>query len=416
MMGYLEMSLVVVLWMVHFGLLFLINADVRERGLGAKYAVTIFTFYTLTLLVPFYNHEHFDYVVNYVPSSTSLFLGVCADLSMLAAVRWSFPVQVVPNMMSGSQIGFALLVAVAAVAQVIDIVMNRELLLLPKELYIEAEKVPNLLVFSIPAQLILLGGALYSPFKKAPLRLLIAVQAIVATVLSVVQGYRGVALMVVLHFVYRRWPRLSPLVPTLLMTVAGELSNPIKYFVGGLLLNDKFDAVGMLDYYGSHLDLLVGLSGEQKAIVSNLVLGMKELALGDPILELRNLFPLTNALFGNITATSATRLGELAGVGYGQGTAYSFVLFIAEAMVIAPLMMLGVTRMMRLLGGTPLAFVSWTVFFSLMRDTPAFWSGELKMSVLLTLIVIAVSFCCGEYSRLYAKDVASSHGTNRDLQ
>jgi hypothetical protein len=415
MTGYLEMSLVAVLWMVHVGLLFLINVDVRERGLGAKFAVTIFTFYTLTLLVPFYNHEHFDYVVSYVPSSTSLFLGVCADLSMLAAMRWSFPVQAVPGMLSGSQTGFALLVAVAAVAQVIDIVVNRELLLLPKELYIEAEKVPNLLVFSIPAPLILLGGALYSPFKKAPVRLLIAVLAIVATVLSVVQGYRGVALIAVLHFVYRRWPRLSPLVPALLMTVAGELSNPIKYFVGGLLLNDNFDAAGMFDYYGSHLDLLVGLSGEQKAIVSNLVLGMKDLALGDPILELRNLFPLTNALFGSITTTSATRLGELAGVGYGQGTAYSFVLFIAEALVIAPLLMLGITRMMRVLGGTPLAFVSWTVFFSLMRDTPAFWAGELKMSVLLTLIVIAVSFCCAEYSRLYARDAVLPHGTNRDL-
>ena len=142
---------------------------------------------------------------------------------------------------------------------------------------------------------------------------------------------------------------------------------------------------------------------------------MKDMALVDPILELRNLFPLTNALFGSITTTSATRLGELAGVGFGQGTAYSFVLFIAEALMIAPLLMLGITRMMRVLGGTPLTFVSWTVFFSLMRDTPAFWAGELKMSVLLTLTVIAVSFCCAEYSRLYAKGAVLSHGTNRDL-
>jgi hypothetical protein len=415
MTDYLDITLVAVLWMAHFMLLFQINADVRERGLGAKFAVTIFTFYTLTLLVPFYNHEHFDYLVTYIPSANSLFLGVCADLSMLAAIRWSFPAQAVPVSHGGARIGFALLVVVAAVAQVIDIAMNRELLLLPKELYIEAEKVPNLLIFSIPAQLILLGGALYSPFKNKPVKLLIALLAIVATVLSVVQGYRAVALIVLLHFVYRRWPRMSPLVPTLLMTVAGELSNPIKYFVGGLLLNDNFDAAGMLDHYGSHLELLIGLSGEQKAIVSNLVLGLKDLAVGDPILELRNLFPLTNALFGNITATSATRLGELAGVGYGQGTAYSFVLFIAEALVIAPLMLLGVTRMMRVLGGTPLTFVSWTVFFSLMRDTPAFWSGELKMSVLLTLVVIAVSFCCAEYARLCARDVVFPYGTNRDL-
>jgi hypothetical protein len=415
MTGYLDLALTAVLWMVHFLLLLLINADVRERGLAAKFAVTIFAFYTLTLLVPFYDHEHFDYVVSYVPSAGSLFLGVCADLSMLAAIRWSFPVQAVPGLLRGQKAGFALLVAVAAVAQVIDIAMNRELLLLPKELYIEAEKLPNLLFFSIPAPLILLGGALYSPFNKTPVRFLIAVLAVVATLLSVVQGYRGLALMVVLHFVYRRWPRLSPLVPALVMTVAGELSNPIKYFVGGLLLNDQFDASGMLDYYGAHLDLLIGLSGEQKAIVSNLVLGMKALAVGDPILELRNLFPLTNALFGSITATSATRLGELAGVGVGQGTAYSFVLFIAESLVIAPLMLLCVTRMMRALGGTPLAFVSWTVFFSLMRDTPAFWSGELKMSVILTFIVIAISFCCTGFARLWARNLAFPIGSRRDF-
>jgi hypothetical protein len=404
MTNHLEMTLVAVLWLVHFVLLLLISADVRERGLAAKYAVTIFTFYTLTLLVPFYNHEHFDYVVTYLPSLSSLFLGVCADLSMLAAIRWSFPVHTAPSAFNGSRVGFALLVGLAAVAQLIDIAMNKELMLLPKELYIEAEKVPNLLVFSIPAPLILLGGALYSPFKKAPVRLLVAMLAMVATVLSVVQGYRGVALIVVLHFVYRRWPRLSPLAPALIMTVAGELSNPIKYFVGGILLNDNFDASSMLEYYGTHLDLLIGLSGEQKAIVANLVLGMKHLEVGHPILELRNLFPLSNALFGNITATSATRLGALAGVGYGQGTAYSFVLFIAESLVVAPLMLLCVTRMMRVLAGTPLAFVSWTVFFSLMRDTPAFWSGELKMSVLLTLLVNAVAFCFAEYVRIMRRD------------
>jgi hypothetical protein len=168
MTGYLDLALTAVLWMVHFLLLLLINADVRERGLAAKFAVTIFAFYTLTLLVPFYDHEHFDYVVSYVPSAGSLFLGVCADLSMLAAIRWSFPVQAVPGLLRGQKAGFALLVAVAAVAQVIDIAMNRELLLLPKELYIEAEKLPNLLFFSIPAPLILLGGALYSPVQQDP--------------------------------------------------------------------------------------------------------------------------------------------------------------------------------------------------------------------------------------------------------
>lgn len=415
MTGFLCEVLVALLWMAHCGLLLWINADVRERGLAAKFAVTVFTFYTLTLLVPFYNHEHFEYLITYIPSANSLFLGVCADLSMITAIRWSFPAQAPRSLLRGSQIGLALLVVVAALAQVIDIVMNRELLLLPKELYIEAEKVPNLLFFSVPAQLILLGGALYSPFKSRPVKVVIAMLAIVANVVSVVQGYRGVALIAVLYFLYRRWPRLSPLVPALVMTVAGELSNPIKYFVGGLLLNDNFDAASMLDYYSSHLNMLIGLSGEQKAIVSNLVLGLKDLAVGEPILELRNLFPLTNGLFGSITATSATRLGELAGVGYGQGTAYSFVLFIAESLAIAPLMLMCVTQTMRTLGGTPLAFVSWSVFFSLMRDTPAFWAGELKMSVLLTLVAIVVSFCCAEYSRLCGRIVVFPNGTNRDL-
>jgi hypothetical protein len=47
---------------------------------------------------------------------------------------------------------------------------------------------------------------------------------------------------------------------------------------------------------------------------------------------------------------------------------------------------------MRVLSGTPLTFVSWTIFFSLMRDTPAFWTGELKMLFLLTVVIFLVSY------------------------
>lgn len=402
-MDHLNLILKVILWVTHCGLLFFINADVRGRSLSAKFAVTVFTFYTLTLLVPFYNYEHFDSVVDYTPSAMSLFLGICADISMIGATRWSFQIPERPSPFKGTNFGFSLLIFIAALAQVVDIVMNRELLLLPKELYIDAEKFPNLFVLSIPAQLILLGGALYSPFRKKIPRILVAILALVATVLSVVQGYRGIALIAVLYFVYSRWPKLSPLVPALLMTVAGELSNPLKYLIGGLLIGDNFDASNMFEYYSSNLDMLIGLSGEQKAIVSNLVLGMKDLAIGAPIAELRNIIPFTNSLFGDFTMTSASRLGEIAGVGVGQGTAYSFVLFIAESLIVAPLMMILVVQVMRLLSGTPLVFLSWTTFFSLMRDTPAFWAGEFKMSLLLMLLVSVASLFSSELSSLWSK-------------
>jgi hypothetical protein len=394
-MDHLALLATGLLWVVHFLLLVLISADVRNRGVAAKYAATIYVFYTLTLLVPFYNHEHFDYVVNYTPSVQSLFLGICADFSVIAAIRYSFKSGIEseqPGRFASDKVGLRMLVLLAAVAEVIDIAMNRELLLLPKELYIEADKVPNLIVFSIPAQLILLGGALYSPFRSRPIRFVIAALATIATVLSVIQGYRGVALMVALYFVFRKWPRAWPAVPAIIMTVAGELSNPVKYFVGGLFLNDHFDAGAQLQFYADNLHTLIGLSGEQKAIVSNLVLGMHDLALGEPILELRNLFPLTNQLFGNITTTSASRLGELSGAGFGQGTGYSYVLFLAESLVVAPLLLLFITKLMRVLSGTPLTFVSWTIFFSLMRDTPAFWTGELKMLFLLTVVIFLVSY------------------------
>jgi hypothetical protein len=393
-MDALAVASAAIMWMVHFLLLLFINFDARNRGIVAQYAATIYIFYTLTLLFPFSNHEHFDYVINYIPSAGTLFLGVCADLSVMLAIRWSFPPTGEPlarNPVGTERLGFAILVVVASVALVIDIAMNQELLLLPKELYIASEKVPNLLFFSIPAQLILLGGALYSPFKSRSLKLVISVLAVAATALSVIQGYRGVALMVAIYFLYRKWPRAWPLAPAVLMTVAGELSNPIKYFVGGFFLNDKFDGLAILEYYAEHLEEIFGLSGEQKAIVSNLVIGLHDLSLGEPILELRNLLPFTNALFGNITTTSASRLGELTGAGIGQGTGYSFVLFTAESLLIAPLLLLLITKMMRVMSGTPLTFVSWTIFFSLMRDTPAFWAGELKMTFLLLVVIFLVS-------------------------
>jgi hypothetical protein len=406
-----------VLWAAHFLLLVLISVDVRNRGVAAKYAATIYLFYSLTLLVPFYNHEHFDYVVNYTPSVQSLFLGICADLSVIAAVRYSFRSGAEndrPGWLARDKVGLRMLVALAAVAEVIDIAMNRELLLLPKELYIEAEKVPNLILFSIPAQLILLGGALYSPFRSRPVRFVIATLATVATTLSVIQGYRGVALMVALYFVFRKWPRVSPAIPAIIMTVAGELSNPVKYFVGGLFLNDHFDALAQLQYYAENADTLFGLSGEQKAIVSNLVLGMHDLALGQPVLELRNLFPFTNQLFGNITTTSASRLGELSGAGFGQGTGYSYVLFLAESLLIAPLLLLFITKLMRTLSGTPLTFVSWTIFFSLMRDTPAFWTGELKMLFLLTVVIFLMSYFFRQVFRPEAGNQAMAYAPPGD--
>lgn len=397
-MDMLELLGTTALWVIHCLLLVFISADVARRGTAAKYVATLYIFYTLTLLVPFYQHEHFDYVIDYVPSIPTLFMGVCADASMIAALRLAFRDAVpAPDgngaaMSASTRTGFQLLVAVAALAQLIDIGLNRELLLLPKELYIEAEKTPNLLVFSIPASLILLGGALYSPYRSRAVRAAVALLAAVAVTLSVIQGYRGVALMVVLYLVYRRWPGTWPAVPAVLMTVAGELSNPLKYLVGSLFLNENFDAASMFSFYAENTDALFGLSGEQKAIVSNLVIGLNDLALGLPVLELRNLFPFTNQLFGNITVTSASRLGELSGAGFGQGTGYSYVLFIAESLFLAPLFLILAVRLIRLLANTPLTFVSWTIFFSLMRDTPAFWTGELKMLMLLTGAIFAVSW------------------------
>jgi hypothetical protein len=394
-MQYLEFLVTTGLWCLHLLLLVFINFDVARRGTEAKFVATLYIFYTLTLLVPFYHHEHFDYLIDYTPSSWTLFMGVCSDFSLIAAVRYAFKVEkknIRIATLDSAKLGFKLLLVLAAIGEVLDIGMNRELLLLPKELYIEAVKVPNLILFSIPASLILLGGAIYNPFANRFAKLAVTVLAAIGFTLSVIQGYRGMALMMTLYLVYRKCPRTWPVFPALLITVIGELSNPIKYFVGGMFLDEHFNAGGVIDFYSENVSALLGLSGEQKAIVSNLVLGLRDLSLGQPLLELRNLIPFTNQVFGNITTTSASRLGELTGAGYGQGTGYSYVLFMAESLLLAPIFLFFVTKLIRVLAGTPLTFVSWTIFFSLMRDTPAFWTGELKMLFLLTLVIFSVSY------------------------
>jgi len=140
-----------------------------------------------------------------------------------------------------------------------------------------------------------------------------------------------------------------------------------------------------------------GVSGEQKAILSNLLLKIRHpelFELGRGVSDILGAIPGGGALIGIFALpeqSSASTLGSFVGVLEGQGTAYSLHLGIIESFgLVIPfiLLVLSITNFTR---GTMLLVVASEIIYSMMRNGADYWLTQTNKLVFLVAVVIAIS-------------------------
>jgi hypothetical protein len=317
------------------------------------------------------------------------------DLLLLLLVRHLFAISTlhskqIPVWSQDIQAGFKVLLLIAMLAQCIHVASNFKLLLLPKHEYIAAmgeALVPNLIFFSFPADSLLVGGLLFNPFQKKGWRYLLITLAAITMLISVIQGYRLYPLLVMLCWFFRWSKRGGVLLVVVVLSLLGQISNPLKYLVAGSLINPDFSVSEFIEYHLANPDMLFGLSGEQKAIHSNLLIGLNNVQIGMPLLELHNLLPFTNRLLGRLETTGVSRLGDIVGVDEGQGTGYNLQLFGVETLFLGLIFVVPSALLVRKFAHSMLIVMTLELFYSILRNSPEFWSGQLKILCLLIVLV-----------------------------
>jgi hypothetical protein len=206
-------------------------------------------------------------------------------------------------------------------------------------------------------------------------------------------GYRFLVLATVLFLLFKLLPKMNILIAVFLLTTLGEFSNMVKEMFRIFLFDFKISKEFFSNWY-DHILRNGFISSEQKAILTNTVIGLNNLNFFTPLKELQNLIPFINRIIGPVDMSSAGRIGLIAGVPIdsGGGTAYSLVLFLIESAFIGAFFLTLVLIMVHYTSRSIFVFVALNLFFSLMRDTPEYWAGQLKMLIILIVFVYFLNF------------------------
>lgn len=394
----LTLALTASLWTVHLALLLSIAHLGRGKPVELKVATVLFLFYSLAPLFSF-EFDFFEYRVRYVPEPLALLVYIMSDVLFLAASLYLYGARRVPAPAAGPRddlrAGGMALVVLAMGAQLINVFFNWEYLLLPKNEYIAEigqNVTPNLLLFTIPADSILVGALLVNPFRSRPLRWAVIVLGLATLLLSVFQGYRHLILLLLLVAYLMRYSKgggIMLIAVTLALTFAGELSNMLKMWFYQALLDPEFDHGGYLQWYFSTVEWLP-VSTEQAAAAANFHLGLSVMQLGSDFVQFLRLIPFTSSLVENLP-TSVDQIGKLVGVDYGQGTAYNFQLFMLNTFLLGGAFLFLVLLLLRATRNTVLLIYGLEIFSSLLRNSPSFWLAQIKLMVVLLLILHAAS-------------------------
>lgn len=380
------------LQIIHFLLLIVLSRCTRRMPVAARAAVTLYVFYSIAPAVSF-KTDYFSLQIEHHPKDDQLIAMLVADIMILLGCCITKGIQHAAHSATDDSPMFARSLAVIALIAVgLDILVNHESLLELKGSSSSYRRLPNLLVLDFPANLFLLGALWRMPFSGWAMRSITYSGAALAIALSVVQGYRHIALIALLMWFFRCQHRVGPLILAIFLSGVGEVSEGVKVLVRTAITTGNADVIGYLCFLFDSLNSRTWLSREQMAIASNwdiFDLNRDWISVQNEFLAL---IPGLGSILG-ITATysGAAQIGVLAGVGEGQGTAFSYGVFLSLHPILACLVLVLLPYLASISGSSILLPLTLAFTFGFLRDTPAHWLGQLKLLFLLLALRKAMS-------------------------
>jgi hypothetical protein len=362
-------------------------------GLSERFLLFFALFYSLAPLFPFTRLQYFQYPVDYAYDPLILLIYALTALSLVlvALVVQACPPPSIPAQRPEISTALKLLWWTVFAAWLIDIVFNWRFFLLPKHEYILSipQQTKNLFVFTVPSKELLVGALAFSPFAGRRMRHFAFAIGILALAQSLALAVRHVALLGVLLLLLPRLRSLGFLALCLAVTFVGELSNAVKLVLSPAsgMQEHLFDFAWWREYFVATF----GVSGEQKAILSNLLI-----KLGYP--ELLEIGRGLGDMFAGLSGAIAVRLGmempsspaglwAFVGALEGQGTAYSLHIAILESFGVVLVLVLLVAVLARVTMGTMLFVLAGELMYSMMRNGVEYWASQITKLVFLILLV-----------------------------
>jgi len=363
--------------------------------LAGRLAAFFVLFYSVAPAFAFSGFQFFEYEVDY-SWRASVFACYAAVLLIFFALLLFFARgngREHGAFASDNQRGLQLLWWLALVACLVDAIFNWRFFNLPKHEYILTlpEQTKNLFFFSIPAKEMLVGAAFFKPFRSKWLKFLCVAVAVLALLHSLVIGVRHVALLFALLWVLPRVRTVGVLTLVFTLTFLGEFSNLVKllFSFSSEIHKEIFNYAWWVGYFQEGF----GVSGEQKAILSNLLIKLdnteffdfgrigQDLMLGVP------LAPLLSSLFGYDFVSAAVVLSDFVGTLEGQSTAYSIHLVMIESFGLAVLWIFCIFLIGRWVFGSFLFIFFGEIMYSVMRNGADYWIYQTgKMMFLIALV------------------------------
>lgn len=370
-----------------------IGGRVNEAG---RLFVFFLIFYSIAPFFPFDGFDFFSYEIRYswnykifLVYATFLFAASLMTLVISNGFDgWS------EGQVADCRSGLRFIWFVSLFAWSVDVLFNWPFFFLPKDEFILSLpfQTKNLFFFTIPARELLVGAWLLSPFRGEMKKVCVAV-GVLALLHSLMLGYRHLALLLILLVLLPRVRSWGMLGLCVFFTFVGEVSNSVKIL---LVESSARDFLFSTDWWAQQLSVVSGVSGEQKAILSNLLVKLErpeffefgrffeDLALGLPVI---NHFD-----FGALPATVG--MSSIMGVPEGQGTGYSIHLAMLESLFVVLPVVAVVILLAQWLRGSMLAILSGELIYSMMRNSVDYWISQMAKLVFLAVVVLVVNEVC----------------------
>ena len=375
-----------------------------------KVAFFVILFYSVAPLFPFEDFSYFSFYSDYRYRWDVFFVYGVVNLTLLIMAFLVHRINV-PIVMSSQIIrsGINRLWYLFAAAFIFEVYFNfPNLIAMNKAARLASPELQtkNLLFITVPAVEILVGYLVYDVHKKC-VSLPRVVFGLLAVAYSLALGVRHVAfaafILIFLPFVNSR---IILIILLLLITFAGELSNVLKISVM-IFFQDGIDAV--ISYLERFFSVgffnQLSVSNEQKAILTNLLLKLDYAELRETSYSILIFLLPLGAQFaswlGGVDYEGATRLGELVGVGLGQGTAYSVHIMVFENYLALILLAFGVLMVAKQFNNSCFGVLVVMVIYAYMR-TDFSYSGYLFWKVfMLSSFFSIISILLGKIKLRY---------------
>lgn len=365
----------------------------QKLNIVGRVGVFIILFYSVAPFFEFSDFQFFQYKAIYIYDKEIIFFYmltlIFVSLPFFLFFREKWEIKVPRNLDA-----LYVVWSVALLAWLIDIGFNWRYFSLPKNEYILSlpEQTKNLIFFTIPAKEILVSFA-FIPVANEKFKRIIFIFAVFALLHSLIIGVRHIAFVAVLLFFLPRVKTIGFLSILMVMTFAGEISNVLKIALFGFFSGDnQFMSDGAwVDYFYEN----IGVSTEQKAILTNLLIKMEFpqfLQFGKLPEDLISGFPMAQTMadaVGYKFSSLATGLADFVGVMDGEGTAYSLQVAVIESVGFVVLVIFPVLFVLSTIRSGVFFVTLGEFFYSLMRNGVDYWFYQFwKIIILVALFFI----------------------------